>query len=318
MIRSFWQAFVGSFGSAHFYVKLRSRSFGYSLKFLLGLFFLVGVALATIVTWTSYQLLGNNPRLIYEELGQVFPEELRITFDEGRIQTNVDEPYAISWSELESAPTLTNVFEFIGADSDSEMPANLLVIDTQGSINNFYDYDTWALMTDRTFSIMSDEHKVETILFDEFNLDETDDDFGALVLDKNKFNLLLDEMGPIFNFLFTVMYPSLFIFSLLGFVIAFLIVSLVSLLWYSLATWLASRLASWSLTYGQSYRYTIHLGLPVFVVLIVLGILGWSEGFFLRNTLLFLIVAWIVLTQAKKIAEPEADDKAGTKGVKKD
>lgn len=182
-----------------------------------------------------------------QRLIDFYPEELTLTIQDGKLSTNVEEPYFVDLAGLIFSE------DSAGTPSWAEfLPKNLLVIDTVTpfSTGQFDDYGTmFWLSGDSFYSKQDDGVSVNS-------LSEAKD----MVINKELVDPLMDEGWATFK----PMIPRI----LTGFAFAFVLLLWISRFIYGLflaiLTLGISAIRKVSFTYGQAYNATLHaMTLPI-------------------------------------------------------
>jgi hypothetical protein len=257
---------------------------GYLYGFLTTVCFLMLLTFAIFAT-TLFPFLKLGIAELKATLPTLYPPELIMTFKDGELSTNMPEPVVIPMPERWKKYVNDNELEIEGKKG---APANLVVIDTSASVEDYPRYETFALLTKTSVIIPKDGgYNVQ-------GFDRAKD----LVITKAKVDDMLTKVFP-----FLDMAPSLFgvalvFLVLLGpwFLAAFwLLWNLLYLLIAALVVWLIARLLRRTYTYGQLYRLSLYgLTLPVLVT--------WVAGFVdLEFTWFFTLVflGWMAFVLSK-------------------
>lgn len=133
-INTFWNTFQKSLLDFTYYKDIAKASYWFSFKYLL--FLLVCLSLVrSVQLGAAYSLFRKNiPSYIatgYKELVQFYPKELELRISNGKLYTNVQEPYTIE-------------FPKVFGDVDG---THLIVIDTKGIADDYPKYKTIVLAT---------------------------------------------------------------------------------------------------------------------------------------------------------------------------
>jgi hypothetical protein len=206
-----------------------------------------------------------------------YPQELEITIKNGKVSTNVQEPYYIKipteWKnnapdnlEINGQPTSQL------ADID-----NLLVIDTKNpfSLEKLYAYRTVALLTSDSVVYISD-NKIEIQPLKNIS------DFR---INKSQLVYLAGTIKPFTKFVYPVVCLGIFVGQAL-----LLLFKFVYLLVAALLIWLVVAIKKINLGYKKSYQLGLHLitlGVILEPIIYLLGISTFPFAF----TILLLLLA---------------------------
>jgi|GEM_PF-984325 len=148
-----------------------SRALGYLYWLLFCIMLISGVVLAGGYIFARSDVQEFSAKA-GEELPTLYPENLVLTVSGGMLSTNVVEPYVIDpsfWREEEAS--FEEVFEGEGEDK----PTHLITIDTDGSIDNYTEYDTVVLLT-RTAAMFPNDNGLQVFLWkdvgEDFEIDK--------------------------------------------------------------------------------------------------------------------------------------------------
>jgi hypothetical protein len=246
-----------------------------------------------ILAWKAYTTAEKSGELKSQILA-FYPKELAITFQNGEISTNVEEPYIVP---MPSGPEDENTRD--GAHS----PKNLLVIDTGNPIDSadFDTYDT-AVIIGKTDIGYRDTEKGKIEI----------QNLGALkdltyVLDQESLGKLLDIGLRFLKVLIVALLVLMPFIIFAGMAARYL----VYLLFGALVIWGIAALRNVKIGYGQAYRLGLFLiTLPIAYNLLISdwGIPGLSMPF--AFTLILAVVAWLNLppkaapVSSSPVAEP--------------
>lgn len=264
-----------------FYANAKTESFGPAFK----QYTLLVLCIAILISIPIYVSVGFGASYIKKagdirtKVLAIYPDELALTFQNGQMTSNVEEPYSIP---------MPKEFGVKG-------PKNLVVINTRRSITlaDFERYDTSAILgNDAVWIYDAQKDKIEIQRFDKF-------DKGFFVLNKEKatqwVDLALKIAKPLIVGLL-ILLPFL-IFAL------FWIGYLAYLLFGALVIWLIAKLRKVNLTYGQSYKLGLYLlTLPILYGILTTGPLSMFRipfGF----TLILAVIAYINFGPAEPTKE---------------
>lgn len=255
---SFFKQVVASIGDRAFYRELKTGKTADAVKYFAKLLVVVAVFISLFPIVGGLGLYFWNKDQVEDVQSQIvaaFPEELELRVKDGTVTSNVPEPYAIP------LPEEWRMEQRGGGDRQVE---NLAVIDTTKPIDtaDFAAYRTAVIIGRDEIGFASpDDRKIQIHRIDDWDVDvlATRDSFGAFV---DRGFQALRGVGAVLLVL-----SPLFIFS------GLFIGSLIYLVFGALIIWLAARLHHVPLTYGESYRYGLHLmTLPVLLSCLLTGL----------------------------------------------
>jgi hypothetical protein len=135
-----------------FYKEVLKERLKKAILYFLKLFGLL--SLLTIITFLVF-LIPTYPYLknLKDDLPSLYPKELEIEIIDGKVTTNVDEPYFV---ELKP-----EVFpEELEKGLNNQPVQNILVIDTQANPSDIKDYQTFALLTKEDVSFIAERNEI--------------------------------------------------------------------------------------------------------------------------------------------------------------
>ena len=174
-----------------------------------------------------------------KESAKYYPKDLVVSIKNGKVSTNVKEPYAIKNP----------------GDVDEEHK-NLVVIDTKSpfSLEKFKEYKTFAWVTQEALYIQS-QSEVRA-----YDLSEVDD----FKLDRKQVEDVVSMISP----WVPLLTPVIAVFLIFGMLI-FYALRLIYLFFLALLIHLMSRIAGWGFTYKESYKIGMYaITLPLFLEII--------------------------------------------------
>lgn len=133
-LKTFWHSFQNSLLNPLYYQEIAKARYWFSFKYLF--FLLVCLSLIrSVQLGTAYSLVRDKiPSYISigkTELLKLYPKELEIRISNGKLYTNVEEPYIVE----------------IPAIFGEDLGKHLLVIDTKGKADDYLEYNTLVLAT---------------------------------------------------------------------------------------------------------------------------------------------------------------------------
>jgi hypothetical protein len=267
-----------------FYSEVLNKPFSYSLKYLvslMGLLALVATILFSIFTLPDIIKYINE----FESRAlSYYPGELEITIKDGKVTTNVTEPYFIKMpKEFKNTNSDFNNKSAETAPKADEME-NLLVIDTKSplTVDLFKGYKTAALLGADSFIYYKDNGVVNIQ-----PLSQASD----VVINKAKVSLIVGGLMPYIKALPVILVPVVFIVMLAGLILS----KLFYLIFGAFLIWLLAMMKNKKLEYKKAYQIGLHA--------ITLGVVLESTIFWFYPvlefpflfTILMLAVVWVNL-----------------------
>lgn len=281
MIKSYFLALWGSLVSPQYYAELKNKSFWYTFKIYVVTFLLLTAVFTIAGGYLFHQSVGQYAPDFVQDLKNIYPSELVVTVENGIVSSNVSEPYFIPISRLQESRYLNELFKDVEAENEMGETSieNLIVIDTRGSVEDFYSYQTFMLVTDNSISVVGKEGRIETTVL-------TEEVSG--VVDQSVVDSVILSLISASHFLT----PLVVAFTFGAFTFFFPVMFMSMLLWYAIPVLFGARFGSLKLSYGQSYQYAMHMILPVCAITILLAVFGITLSFPFSTSLLFGLVAF--------------------------
>ncbi len=273
--KTFFRTLLKSLTNFSYYQEVLSASFSFSVKYL---FFLLVLIVFIYSLRFSLSILPSLPKIpnfvkqLKSVVANFYPEELVITLDNGRIRTNVDEPYFI---EVPRELKISN-------------KPHLITIDTRASVEDFKKYNTLILITKN--AVVYPDRQSRGVSYKIQFLNEIK---GHYLLDKTVYTQTVNKLLPYFDYLKTIVYILTFICLFIWPFFAgvfYLGGVMLYLLPISFLLFLVSRIIKKTLSYGKVYQLTMH-GFTLPAILSV-----FNNLFHLRLPYLysFLFLIWMV------------------------
>lgn len=153
----------------------------YGVLFLTSL--LTGIVFAVWVA-LSLPLVHMAVTSAEKELPALYPAEMVVTIKEGAASTNMQEPVVIDFPPAWQQWLRENQEESL---EEGEAFPHLLTIDTAGSVEDFADYQSLALLTEKTFAMIDKDNGVRMFPIDK----ETD-----MTINKEMYDRALTSVLP--------------------------------------------------------------------------------------------------------------------------
>jgi hypothetical protein len=277
-------AFINSFVSVDFYRRQLKKPLSASLTFFV-FFSLIYAAASTGFIWFR-NLKPIQPAIsnIPARLAGVYPEELEITLIDGVVSTNVTEPFFIPVSRLEHV--LRDIRDDILGSVSTGLDY-LLVIDTGAPIEDFYHYQTFALLTGEYLIYHSGDASVSQVRI--ISLSEVDD----LIINRQIVDQLAQQLTPYTRFVTPIILLAVWLyFALLLPLVRLVFVGILSLPVLGIA-----KLLKTNYSYLQVFQLNLHLFVVVLTLLsfIILVTGGLTVPY--AHPMLLLIAATLILAK---------------------
>lgn len=298
-VPGFFKSIPASVYSPSFYAGIAGRSFWKGFWYLVGVSFFILVAWTLVLTLVPYLKHKETVQSTLENVIHFYPEELVLTIQDGKVSSNVPEPYYFKFTDAIPTENWNAAFKEGFEEGVSEdMPAsvdledfNLVVIDTQTpySIEQFYKYETIAWLTYDAVYVMSESNKIEAI-----PLAEAPD----MVVNKV---LVDDAMESIWGSVKNAL-PILAVFFFACAFIGVVVFRMIYLLFFALVLFVACSLMKLPYDFGAAYKigfYAITLSSVLMVLLTAITPIASLSAIPFLFTIVSLIVAIVNLNAAK-------------------
>lgn len=256
----FWRSLT----DPEYYKDILVAPFSFSLKYLFFLLLIISFISSVATAVGIGAITPFIPTFIEKAKDAVvnlYPQELVVTLDQGKIKTNVDEPYYIEFP--------ASIGKNIGAYQ------HLITIDTKAQVSDYPTYKSIALVTYDSVVIPDDKSgSGQTGAYRVFPLGDIPESSGKLLIDKQVYSSLVGKVTPYLDYL-----PGLaiggIVFSLI--VLPFILTAfdlgskLFYLLFIGLILWLVAKIMKKTLRYSQIYRMSMHALTWPIMISIVLG-----------------------------------------------
>jgi len=267
LLKTFWYVYRRSVIDVDYYKDLLKVKIEFSLKY-----FVMLTATAALLTTLRFAV-PTVPKVQYvindvlSQFSAIYPDDLVVTTKEGRWEINKQEPYIIPLPPILQA-------------KDMEMPANLIVFDHRGTINDLGDRDTFVIINSANLITINSQNKIEVYPLDSL----PDGEFTKVDVDE-----LITSLRGYARFV-----PAIIIFfGLVGTMFYFMVYRLMYLLLAALLLLAMGYLKGVREKFSTYYKLALHaltLPLTIELMLIILGVEASLPFWFLGTNVLFGIV----------------------------
>jgi len=288
----FLNFFKKTFTSSEFYRSLVEVPFKYSLNYFLIFFVIYSLVAGAIFSYRFILPLKDVASLIPDKVLALYPDDLVITIEKGKLSTNYSEPYRLPSelvldiiTELEDSAKSKVLGDSVGTNTYA------IVIDTEGVLDDYYDYQTYVLVTEDYLAYTNEDGNMEVFAFTEVPDIAIDHGFIA-----DKVNLI----RPFLEYAVLALIVLSILVSLAVFPLGYLIYCA----FFSLLVLLIGKVVGGlPLNYKKSYQISLHLATiyPIFSLLLLLSRVS-IEIPFMR--LAVLSVIWILIASKIRKSKP--------------
>lgn len=281
-INTFFSTLVKTFTSPAYYLDILKARFSFSLKYFLVFFFLYAIV-GTVIT--SLQIVPPVTKFLSvlpSRIESIYPQGLEIYLKDGLLSTNVPEPYSIPISVIEKAFS-----DQVLGTSTTDQIENILVIDTKDNAENFRDYKTVVLLTQKSLVTLNDDNSLKMYSF-------TSDMNGTLT--KAMVSDLISKVAPYLGYVAPLMVGAIF----LGLLISTPVYYLLYLLFFAFLFWILAKITKVHLTYSKSYQLGLHLCTITATLFGLLSLLDLTVSFPFAQTAILLSISTLILIKIFK------------------
>jgi len=196
---NFFKTIFASIYSPQFYQTIPQKTLWAALRYFLLLVFLLTVVQTIISAGPISSSFKNAVKNLVYSLVDLYPQELIITIKDGKVSTNVEEPYFI--------PLLGTASEFWQAQGEeAETLENLLVIDTKTPYSSaqMNEYSTVALLTKDALFVREDQGEINV-----FDLSK----ISGFTLDRALIDSFVAKAAPYLEYLGPIVTGSVFLMT---------------------------------------------------------------------------------------------------------
>ena len=243
-LKTFWYSFQKSLLDFTYYKDIAKASYWFSFKYLL--FLLICLSLIRSVQCGLFytSIRKNIPSYITtgkKELLKLYPKELELRISNGKLYTNVQEPYMIDFPKI------------LGDMQGKHM----IVIDTKGSADNYLKYNSVILATRQVlvFPGKQQGNKTTTQLYYFSDLKR------SLYIDYSEYSKIVQSLNPFIaklpKLIDVTAVAGLFLFPLVG-GLFWTFATLFGLIFLTLFVWLIEKIMKTSYGYKTLFRMGMH------------------------------------------------------------
>ncbi|MBI3396866.1 DUF1189 family protein [Candidatus Woesebacteria bacterium] len=303
-LKTFYRTLIKSLTDFPYYEEIGKAKFLFSFKYLYFLLFLTSLTSGIVFAVRVAILIPKVPNFITQVKDvayRSYPSELIVTIDNGKVKTNVKEPYFIDFPE-----------EF-GRVGDFKT-LHLVTIDTKASVGDYLKYGSVVLVTEDSLVYPdSNNGSRSASTYKVIPLSQGKTGEQKVVIDKAGYDKVVTNLLPYLDYLRPLMWTgillSLLVLPIVGASLS-IAGKMIYLLISSLILLLIVKIMKKAYSYSQIYRMSIHgLTLPI-LISFVLGIFSVSIPFLYTIVfLVFMIIVFVKMENTKGV-----DRASGIKG----
>jgi hypothetical protein len=275
----FLKTIRNSIYSPDFYASIPQKKLGSAIGYFFLLILFAAIAQSISPVWSFLTVGQTEVKKFVNTVKNIYPSELVIKIQKGKVSTNVQEPYFIPLPENKNMIAEDNF--------------NLVVIDTKTpfSVNQFNQYRAFAWITEDSVFTKSDNQIKANDLSKASNI----------TIDKTLVSSLINRFSPWINLItplaITGISLGLYLFHSLRLVYLFFLAALI---------WILTKFLKKPLSYGNSYKtglYAMTLGLFAEVFL---GFFKFAGFTFMFTLISLAIVLMNKLPKTEEIPPPQS------------
>ncbi len=265
-----------------FYAGLPAKPFSWSIRYFLTLNLILAIVFTVVFGFKAIPSLVEFVNKLGPAIVQAYPEELELVFKNGKVSSNVIEPYAIKFPE-EFVRSGQNENE----EDEHPLPDNMLVIDTGGSFNleKFYEYKTAALLSGDTIAFEKENGQIQI---------QPLKDFPDITINRSKVYSWVSNIESLGKYLPPIAVVLIFLGSFFV-----LLLKLIYLLIAALLILIIVKIKNLPISYKKCYQIGLH-AITAAVLLSAFLKLFLGAHLLFMVTIVTLVAAWFNLAGFKK------------------
>ena len=287
-IKTFVRTFWNSLTKPSYYKDIKEAKFSFSFKYLLSLFLLVSFIVGVSISARTLGFISQAPKFVEDTksfMVETYPKELKLTLKEGKITTNVKEPYFIDLAEDKKAAI--------------EPFKHLIVINTKGSVEDIKSLDSLFLLTSDNL-IVSEGSASGSYRVISLNNALSKIPNGVSI-DKTLFTSILDKFTPyalkvLPRIIIAVSLLILIFYPLLRGTFGF-IFQAIFLLPAALVLFVGAKIAKRKLSFKKMYQMSLHGATIPVTLSFMFGFSGLYPYLSIVSWLAFFVFMFIVVSR---------------------
>jgi hypothetical protein len=289
IIKTFAYSFKKSLLSPLYYKDVAKSKVSFNVKYLLFLLYLSALISSFYVAAKTIRVVPEvteNTRAFVTEVSETYPSELEINIKDGLLTTNVEEPYAISYTSKTS-----EFLNSVNSKEDYLKLKNFIVIDTSATGEDFANYNAFAVVTSKYLYFYDDD----TNGFRAVPLENIDN----FKLNQEIFMGFLTSLDPFIQIVPSIMYGFAVFAVLIGpFIVAAgnFIGKMVFIFITALVLWGLSGV----LKRGFSYKEIVKMSMHGVTLSVLASLLGFYLGFSFFGMFGIIFLAFMTFVLAKQ------------------
>ena len=287
-IRTFARTFWNSLTKPSYYKDINEAKFSFSFKYLLSLFLLVSFIVGLSISARVLGFIPQTPKFVEDTksfMVETYPKELKLTLKEGKITTNVKEPYFIDLAEDKKAAI--------------EPFTHFIALSTKGNPEDVRSLDSLFLLTGDNLIVSegtaSGSYRVVSLNNALSKIP------NGVSMDKTLFTSILDKFSPYalkvlpriivgVSLLILIFYPLLR--GTFGFIF-----QAIFLLPASLVLFIGAKIAKRKLSFAKTYQMSFHGATIPVTLSFIFGFSGLYPYVSIVSWLAFFVFMFVVVSK---------------------
>jgi hypothetical protein len=252
-LKTFFYSLKNSISSPKYYEDIVKAKTKFSVKYYL----MLSLLLSTVLTLAiSIVVIPTTKKFLVDFSGNLknsYPEDLTVTFKEGKWDVNKEEPVLI--------PVPERVISQFPSDESVKIPSNIIVIDRKGTINDLDELNTFSLMNEENIIYKEQDGKV--VAYPINQVPDTE-------LTKENVDSFIDDL---FQYIKNLPYFLPIIILVTLFIFKYVIGGFFTILWVGFVVFIASFIIKKKLSYEAAFRIVTHaITIPFIIQILISGI----------------------------------------------
>lgn len=305
--------FYKTFSSLDYYRQFHRVPLKLSIKMFV-LYFLIISMIVTAVYTIKYEPLANLCKALPAALQDAYPDGLEITISNGEVSTNSYEPLFLKMGlskkilgnvseaffgdgynvnnisavleqqgmRIYTAEEFAEMRDEIQRQAEEPLYFNFIAIDTKATIENFEEYESLALLTQNDLITIDENNSLKA-----HSLAQVQD----YIIEKYIYDEWIESAKPLLNNAIWAIMISVFLISLIYYMIGYPIYLFI----LALILFLITKLISYPRSYKQAYQIGLHLVMITGSVFTLLHLIGLSISIPFIETAALCIMGTITL-----------------------
>src|SRR3989344_718780 len=279
----FFYVWKNSFSRASYYKDVLKAPISFSLKYFIFFNFLLSFIVALFLSFKILIPMNDFIKRFPKIINKVYPEGLEVRIRNGVVSTNTPEPYFISVDRLDRG--FEELEEEVKGIKSDEIK-NILVIDTNATLDDLKRYQTYVLLTKNYLTYYKDDGRIESVSLNEIK---------NFTVNQNVVRRQLNKFIPWLNLVPVFLLPFLFVGRLMFFIVG----QLLYLLIIALVLFIGAKISSFPLSFFKAYQIDLHLATIIMPFFLLLSAIKIQLQFPFLKLILFTVIGLYILNSLK-------------------